>query len=401
MKVLLLGAGTMGKGGIRALEHFSGVESVTIGDLNYDVAKEFADDINFPETNAVEIDVTDSEKLTELARDYDVVFNAVGPFMRFGVPILEAVIEAGTDYVDVCDDGDATADLLDLHDKAKEAGVTALIGCGQTPGVSNMQAKQLADKLDRVDSIKIAWGTGVPPVEMLDDGDLPDDVEAYDANTTEEFIERNPSAWEHMVHSTTGEVDIWRDGKYDTIPAWDSGEYFDFAEPYGRVPVFYVGHPEPVTLPMYIDIKDFAACLGHNTVIQKDLRKESRGHYEPLDPPVDPGTPLWTPPDKWQDKGVWQGQGAIVEGIEDGEKVRYTSRYMCSVYDRGAYTFAGQGIGVYLIGSTEDREKGAFAPEGILEEDEFFDALVMLTNEMNDWDFTLEELVPIEKEVIK
>ena len=77
----------MGRGGVRALEHFDGIESVTVADLNVEAAQEFADSLNFPETNAVQLDVTDTDKVTELAKDVDVVFNAVGPFVKFGVPI--------------------------------------------------------------------------------------------------------------------------------------------------------------------------------------------------------------------------------------------------------------------------------------------------------------------------
>lgn len=97
---------------------------------------------------------------------------------------------------------------------------------------------------------------------------------------------------------------------------------------------------------------------------------------------------------------MWQGQAAILEGKVNGEKVRYTNRHMCSVYDKGIYTFAGQAIGIYLIGTMKDKDRGVFAPEGILETEDFFNELVRITNKANGWNFTLEELVPTEKEII-
>ncbi|MBM4761697.1 saccharopine dehydrogenase NADP-binding domain-containing protein [Bacillus sp. B15-48] len=392
MKVLLIGAGTMGRGGIQALRNFPGIESVTVADLNKEAADKFAATLNFPEVKTVQLDVTDSESVTALAREVDVVFNAVGPFVKFGVPILKAVIEAGTDYVDVCDDGDATDDLLELHEKAEAAGVTALIGCGQTPGISNMQAKYVAGMMDDIDSIKIAWHVGSPQSDLVAE-------ESYDFVDAQDFKESSPAGWNHLVHSMTGDIVVWKDGKFDKMPAWDSGEYIDFPEPYGRVPVFYVGHSEPHTLPRYIKINEFCACLGGNR-FHKELREEARGYQEPKHPPVDPGTPIWEAPEKWKDKGVWQGQAAIVEGTVDGKKVRYTNRYMCSVYDKGIYTFAGQAIGIYLIGTMKNKKSGVFGPEGILETEDFFKELVRITNESNGWDFTLEELLPIEKEIL-
>lgn len=395
MRVLLIGAGMMGRGGIRALQQFDGIESVTVADLNLEAAQEFVESLDFPEKKAVQLDVTDTERVTELARDVDVVFNAVGPFVKFGVPILEAVIAAGTDYVDVCDDGDATQDLLELHEKAEAGGVTALITMGQTPGIANMQAKYVADMLDSVDSIKIAWAVGTPPADML-----PASAESYDFPDAEAFKAASPAGWNHLVHSATGEIPIWKDGKFDTMPAWDSGEYVDFAEPFGRTHTYYVGHPEPVTLPRYIDIKNFSACLGGNK-FHRELRLEARGYEEPKNPLVMPDKPQWQAPEKWLDKGVWQGQAAIVEGEKDGQKVRYTNRYQCSVYDTGIYTFAGQAIGIYLLGTMKDKPKGVFAPEGLLKTEDFFNELVRITNKANDWDFTLEELVPTEHEVIE
>lgn len=394
MKVLLLGAGMMGKGGIRALEYFPDIESVTVADMNFEAAQEFADDINFPEADAIELDATDTEKLKDIVKDYDIVFNTVGPFSEFGVPILEAVIEAGTNYVDVCDDDDATIDLLELHEKAEEAGVTALINCGQTPGTSNMQAKYTAEMLDSVNSIEVAWAVGEP--------NMGDSIEgkSYDFTDAEDFKAQSPAGWNHLVHCATGEITIWKDGQYETIRAWEDGKYIDFAEPMGRFPVWYVGHSEPITLPRYIDIKDWAACLGGNR-FHEELREEARGHKDAENPPVDDGSPVWEAPDKWKDKGVWQGQAVIVEGEKDGEKVRYTNRHMCSIYDKGIYTFAGQAIGIYLLGNMENPKPGVYAPEGLLDTEEFFNELVRITNEANGWDFTLEELVPIEKEVIE
>ena len=40
----------------------------------------------------------------------------------------------------------------------KEAGLTALFGCGFAPGWTNVLARRLANRLDRVDSIKMRIG---------------------------------------------------------------------------------------------------------------------------------------------------------------------------------------------------------------------------------------------------
>ena len=125
------------------------------------------------------------------------------------------------------------------------------------------------------------------------------------------------------------------------------------------------------------------------------------GHSEPLHPPVMPDKPLWQTPDSWKDLGCYQGQAVIGEGIKDGKKMRATNRYMCSIFDRGSYTFAGQAIGIYLLGNMKNKPKGVFAPEGLLDTKEFFDTLVKLTNSMNGWNLSLEEFGPTEIEVLE
>ena len=55
----------------------------------------------------------------------DVVVNLVGPYYLFGTTVLEAAIQKGVNYVDIVDDFDTAAQLLELNDKA--AGALSLI----------------------------------------------------------------------------------------------------------------------------------------------------------------------------------------------------------------------------------------------------------------------------------
>ena len=75
---------------------------------------------------------------------------------RFGPPVLRAAIDAGVDYVDVCDDLAPTQSMLAMHDAAQAAGVTALIGMGNSPGIANVIVRLCAEQLlDRVESVDI------------------------------------------------------------------------------------------------------------------------------------------------------------------------------------------------------------------------------------------------------
>lgn len=388
MKVLVLGgAGGMGGGGATLLAQYPEVESIVLADLNLEAAEAFAKQINSPKVSAVKVDVTDRPALIELVKKFDVVLNAVGPYVKFGPMVLDAVIEAGVNYVDVCDDHDAAIEMRKLDEKAKAAGVTALICMGTTPGITNMQAKLAAAYFDSIDVLKICWAVGLPPADMVKGTPL----EATAHSSGRDLL--TPAAWAHMVHVSTGEVPVWKGGEWTTMPALEVGEYIDFAEPLGRVESWYLGHAEPITLVDTIKINDFCACLGSlMPAVTRELREEARGHADPITPPVKPDTPLWKAPEMWTTRGVWAGQAAIAEGLIDGKHKRCTVRVMMGVPDMLGYNYSGQAIGSYMVGKGEVDKKGVLAPEACLDTDFFFKELARLYSIGGDHAFTPEEV---------
>lgn len=395
MKVLILGgAGGMALGGATYLVRYDDVSSVVLSDINLEAANKMAAVLDSPKVSTMQLDVLDKEKLIETAQKFDVVLNCVGPFTKFGVPILETIIEAGVNYVDICDDHDAAADLMELNDKAEAAGVTALICMGTTPGISNIQARYMYDKLDSCDSIKIVWAITTPPLEMVRGTRLEGAVKNPMAMMTE-------ATWDHLLHVGTGNIPVWKDGKMDEIAALEHGEWVDFAEPLGRAESYYIGHAEPITLAHYLDIKDFSGCLGAiMPEVMKKLRLDARGHEEALYPPKPSDKPLWEAPERWNDRGVWGGQAAIVEGMEGDERVRYTCRIMMGVADRNAYNNSGQAIGTYMMGKGMFKKTGVLAPEAVIDPVTFFEELTEYYSTDSGEEFTMDEVVLVEREVI-
>jgi saccharopine dehydrogenase-like NADP-dependent oxidoreductase len=60
---------------------------------------------------ALGLDISNERALREALAAHDMALNTVGPFYRFGVPILRAAIETGTTYLDVCDDVEPTVEI--------------------------------------------------------------------------------------------------------------------------------------------------------------------------------------------------------------------------------------------------------------------------------------------------
>lgn len=180
----------------------------------------------------MKVDVLDHESLLKALKGSDVVLNCVGPFYKFGPPILKAAIEAGVNYVDICDDIDATDMQLKMDGEAKHAGISACMGMGSSPGVTNLLAKFTADSLlDSVDSIDLYHAHGGEPVE-------------------------GAGVIGHRIHCMQLDIPVYVNGTIKKVGFFDKEgvalqENVDF-QMVGPHRVYPYPHPEILTLPKYI-----------------------------------------------------------------------------------------------------------------------------------------------------
>jgi len=227
-RVLVLGgAGHIGSRIVQELHNLDPGLEIVIGDKNVERAREVANEVG-GRVNVLAVDAASEDLLANAMRGFDAVVSAIGPFYRFGVPVLRAAIRAGVNFVDIDDDYDATEESLKLHEEAQKRGVTAIIGFGATPGITNLLAYYGARKLDEVHEIGTYWiWTALDPM-------------------------MGPAIIDHYFHAITGAVTTYKDGEWVKVPALSEPERFEFPSPIGAWEVAHAGHPEPVTIPRYI-----------------------------------------------------------------------------------------------------------------------------------------------------
>ena len=76
-------------------------------------------------------DATDPDSLGEIARSARVVVTTVGPYTKYGSPLVEACVEAGTDYCDLTGEVNWIRETVDrYHDEAVETGARIVHSCG-------------------------------------------------------------------------------------------------------------------------------------------------------------------------------------------------------------------------------------------------------------------------------
>jgi len=117
-----------------------------------------------PKAAGASVEVHDAPSLDHLLADADIVVNASGPYLDTLSPVLEAAIRTRTHYVDFAEDARAVERALALDAQARASGVTALVGFGGAPGITNLLAVHAARQLDSVDRIQVGW---VADIEAL------------------------------------------------------------------------------------------------------------------------------------------------------------------------------------------------------------------------------------------
>jgi saccharopine dehydrogenase-like NADP-dependent oxidoreductase len=234
-RILVLGgAGEMGSAAVADLvartEH-----EVTVGDVRPDAARALLERLGAPQ-RTVAVDVDDAGSLARALDGAEVVLNAT--YMRHNVPVTDAAIAAGAHLVDLGSYWPETLAQLDRHDAAVAAGSRIVPGCGVAPGLTNVLARLGADRLDRVDAVRCYSYITHP---MWTSAGIV--VTRFDA-----------SVGSSVVHE---------DGVLVERPSFGDEEEVDFPVPYGRQEVHLVPHPEPVTLPRVLDVRDVVFKVGY------------------------------------------------------------------------------------------------------------------------------------------
>jgi lysine 6-dehydrogenase len=160
MKVVVLGAGLMGKEAARDLVKSENVEKVFLADVHVDQVQAFKEKIQSDKIEAVRLDANNDAELRAIMSKGDVVINAL--FYSFNEKVARTAVEVGVHSIDLGGHiGGATDAVLDLADEANAKGITLIPDLGVAPGMINILSGYGASKLDEVKSIKLYVG-GIP-----------------------------------------------------------------------------------------------------------------------------------------------------------------------------------------------------------------------------------------------
>lgn len=157
MKVVVLGAGLMGKEVARDLVASPSVESVFLADLNVELAEQFVATLNTDKVEVVKLNAECEKDLRAVIAKGDVAVNAL--FYAFNERVARAAIDAGVHAVDLGGHiGGITETILQLNEEAVKNNVTIIPDLGVAPGMVNILTGYGASKLEKLESIKLFVG---------------------------------------------------------------------------------------------------------------------------------------------------------------------------------------------------------------------------------------------------
>jgi hypothetical protein len=352
----------------RVLARADEVDDLVLADRDEARARAVASELG-QNVTAAGLDIANADALAAALQGVDIVLNCAGPFYRLGRPVLEAAIATGAHYLDICDDWEPTLEMLELDDDARQAGVTAVIGMGASPGTSNLLAVVAMNELDQAERVFTAWraGAGVPRP-------TPEDPEP-DAT----------AAVEHWVHNCSEPIKVWRDG--GLVEAWGLEELTLTYPGRGEDPVWLCGHPEPLTIPrVRRELRESLNVMtARRGLIDAITRIADRVKSGELDVPA-ASKKLLIEPNMWG-RAAGPAPGlpdlfAVAEGVKDGRRMRVGTRPLALPdADMGEFTGIPLAVATLMLVRGQVDSPGVQGPEGAVDPDVYFRDLAQHADE--------------------
>lgn len=159
MKVLVLGAGMMGRAIAYDLDRFSNFDEILIGERDNTIrlsAKQF---LKGTRVKVIPADADKTSKVKDLFQKVDVAISAV-PY-RFNYELAKIAVEKKTHFIDLGGNNSIVENERNLSLKAKKNNVTIIPDSGLAPGLVSIITHDIVDHMDVVESVRLRVG-GLP-----------------------------------------------------------------------------------------------------------------------------------------------------------------------------------------------------------------------------------------------
>lgn len=236
MKFSIIGAGGVGQ---VILTHLSRLgATVKVGDIDRTRLREVSK-LSLEGVRTSKLDASKPEAVRGFIRGSDAVINSSNP--RFNLLMMKQALRSGVNYIDLAG---YPSEQVKQDPLWKKAGLVAILGMGEDPGLSNIMARRGVDTLDQVSEIRIRDG---------------------ETSTSETYPFVALFAPDVFLEEAVSPARYFQDGEVKTATPMYEREVYRFPEPIGEVPVYGMDHEEVHTLSQYLPKKprfvDFKLAL--------------------------------------------------------------------------------------------------------------------------------------------
>lgn len=310
-------------------------------------------------------DLSDPAQVRAAIADCDVVLGALPS--RMGFATLRTVLEAGKPY---CDISFMPQDALGLNDLARSKGVTAVVDCGVSPGLSNLCVGYARSRLDHADRAEILVG-GMPKTRQWP------------------YLYKAPFAPADVLEIYTRPARLVENGKTVVREALSEPELVDFPE-VGTLEAFNtdglrslidtldIPNMKEKTL-RYPGHRELMHALRETGLLDKSEVDVGGVKVRPLDLTSKLLFPMWR---LEKDEEEFTIMRVTVEGQENGKRVSYTFD-LYDQYDRSSATTSMARTTAFpctivarMLAEGRLNEPGVLPPESIAHRAGVFDHIV-------------------------
>ena len=342
--VVLGGAGTIGRIVGHDLFESHPKNSILIADFNEVAAREMARAFRSRRVRAVHADATQVNELVKVIGGHSVVLNCTQH--HFNLNVMQAALATKVHYIDLGGLFTWTRKQLKLHQDFVRAGLTAIVGMGCSPGITNIMVRFVADRFQSIQSIKIRIGSrdfNVTPNDFC----FP-----YSAQTVVEELLLRP--W------------VFKNGKFLQTAARTGWEEIDFKKPLGRLWVVRTRHSEVATIPLSFKEKGVRDCdfkVSFDRAFVREVMKRLRNGWTVRQ--LSELQPERTHPDDYEIARV------VITGREHLARIRTSMTMDCHARARPEWqatagdvdTACPLSIVAQMLGTGRIKQRGVLPPE--------------------------------------
>jgi len=159
MKILVLGAGMMGRAIAYDLSKYSNFDNITLVDKNRKTLQSAEKSLEKKPINYNILDVKKRKDVMNYFQNNDIVISAVQ--YKYNYFLTKIAVETKTHFLDLGGNNDIVNKQRSLFNEAKENMVTIIPDCGLAPGLTSVITKDVVEQMDSIEYVKIRVG-GLP-----------------------------------------------------------------------------------------------------------------------------------------------------------------------------------------------------------------------------------------------